>query len=80
MTKALELLEQKPSIEFRAAFARTTSMMAIENRDEPGKVYTVQEISELFDYLYCLMCEDMKKSPLVAAGQGSKKKQLTRIV
>ncbi len=71
MTKALELLQTHPSVEFEAAVARTAGMMNYEARSAPGKTYTTVEIAELFEYLYDLMQKRVEKEPAGGHRTGS---------
>lgn len=68
MTKALELLQTHPSVEFKAAVARAAGMMACEARSAPDKTYTTVEIAELFDYLYDLMQHRYREEKEPAGG------------
>lgn len=71
MVKTLELLQENPSIEFRAAVARVAGMMDYEAQKEPHKTYTVAEIAELFDYLHELMQEKKENEPAGGNRTGS---------
>lgn len=71
MTKALELLQTHPSVEFKAAVARAAGMMAYEARTDPDKTYTTAEIADLFDYLFDLMQCKKEKEPAGGNRTGS---------